>query len=465
MNNLITAVNKDMPLPPNGSTNLAGTKSILWEKIAVEPSQIAMKYDVSGNLTNDGVRSYYWNGEGMLVRVQGSGFRADYGYDGMSRKVRSRDYVYTNSSWTLTRDIAYVYDGWNPVADVAVSPTVTVSKSYVWGLDLSGSLQGAGGVGGLLSATCHLSPVTCHFFLYDGNGNIVGTINCADGAISSRYEYDPFGRLVCKEGSYADENEYRFSTKRYNAAWSLYDYGYRHYSPDLGRWISRDPMGEDGGVNPYSFLSNCSLWLVDYLGMAPTIPVSVTYDPVTGSSTMTAREDRTRPPKTPKIPKTYCCYDKTYDRGTECCCKKGVLGGTVVESDRSSDCSTVNKTEISSGIKSHYYATSFQPSSPLQSHAWLSWKGYSSDNTVECNAPSGMPGLVRRVPQVMQIDGVPPEETKLSPCSFDFTKFHKCLTDESEKDIGKTSGMGCGNYIARLIEKCRDDSKTTGCTP
>jgi hypothetical protein len=65
----------------------------------------------------------------------------------------------------------------------------------------------------------------------------------------------------------------------------------------------------------------------------------------------------------------------------------------------------------------------------------------------------------------MQIDGVPPEETKLSPCSFDFTKFHKCLTDESEKDIGKTSGMGCGNYIARLIEKCRDDSKTTGCTP
>jgi len=72
-NNLITAVNKDYPLPPNGSTNLAGTKSILWEKVAVEPSQIAMKYDVSGNLTNDGVRSYYWNGEGMLVRVQGSG--------------------------------------------------------------------------------------------------------------------------------------------------------------------------------------------------------------------------------------------------------------------------------------------------------------------------------------------------------------------------------------------------------
>jgi len=124
----------------------------------------------------------------------------------MSRKVRSRDYVYTNSTWTLTQDKVYVYDGWNPVVELtnqsSTLPSFQLSKSYTWGLDLSGSLSGAGGVGGLLSATCHLSPVTCHFFLYDGNGNIVGTINCADGAISSRYEYDPFGRLVCKEGTY-----------------------------------------------------------------------------------------------------------------------------------------------------------------------------------------------------------------------------------------------------------------------
>ncbi len=61
--------------------------------------------------------------------------------------------------------------------------------------------------------------------------------NMDSGSVSAHYEYDPFGRLVCKEGSYADENEYRFSTKRYNVAWGLYDYGYRHYSPDLGRWI------------------------------------------------------------------------------------------------------------------------------------------------------------------------------------------------------------------------------------
>jgi RHS repeat-associated protein len=88
------------------------------------------------------------------------------------------------------------------------------------------------------------------------------------GAISAHYEYDPFGRLVCKEGVYADENEYRFSTKRYNAAWGLYDYGYRHYSPDLGRWMSMDPIRERGGVNLYAGMMNNHLSFIDPIGLA-----------------------------------------------------------------------------------------------------------------------------------------------------------------------------------------------------
>jgi len=96
---------------------------------------------------------------------------------------------------------------------------------------------------------------------------VVCTINCADGTISAHYEYDPFGRLVCKEGSYAEDNEYRFSTKRYCQQWSLYDYGYRHYSPDLGRWMSRDPIGEDGGQNVYIYCVNKPITKSDIYGL------------------------------------------------------------------------------------------------------------------------------------------------------------------------------------------------------
>jgi RHS repeat-associated protein len=96
----------------------------------------------------------------------------------------------------------------------------------------------------------------------------VNLVDADTGAISAHYEYDPFGRLVCKESSYADDNEYRFSTKRYCAMWSLYDYGYRHYSTDLGRWMSRDPIGEVGGLNLYSVIGNDCLSLYDILGLS-----------------------------------------------------------------------------------------------------------------------------------------------------------------------------------------------------
>ena len=81
------------------------------------------------------------------------------------------------------------------------------------------------------------------------------------------YDYDPYGRIVSSSGSYSGYNRYRFSTKwdEYEAGFSYY--GYRHYSPDLGRWITRDPIGERGGLNLYGFVGNEPVSMVDKLGL------------------------------------------------------------------------------------------------------------------------------------------------------------------------------------------------------
>jgi len=257
-----------------------------------------IRYDMSGNLTNDGICSYSWNGEGMLKTVTSdpaadvtpsSKYKSEYAYDGMGRKVRATDSEYVSEQWTVTSDLWYLYDGWNCVAELlnqsSSLPSFQLSKSYMWGLDLSGSLSGAGGVGGLLSIQHkwfskppHLAAldkpphpqvtnIITYFVFYDGNGNVVNLLDMSSGSIAAHYEYDPFGRLVCKEGSYADDNEYRFSTKRYCAMWSLYDYGYRHYSPDLGRWMSRDRIAEENCDNPYSSFANCPVTHYDALGL------------------------------------------------------------------------------------------------------------------------------------------------------------------------------------------------------
>ena len=55
------------------------------------------------------------------------------------------------------------------------------------------------------------------------------------------------------------------------APFALYYYGYRYYSPSLGRWISRDPIEEEGGVNLYAMCGNGTAYWFDVLGMKWTI--------------------------------------------------------------------------------------------------------------------------------------------------------------------------------------------------
>jgi RHS repeat-associated protein len=102
-----------------------------------------------------------------------------------------------------------------------------------------------------------------HYF-YDGNGNVGQVVN-EIGTIIARYEYDPFGNIV-NGVSPDDSNPFRFSTKYFDAETGLYYYGFRYYSAELGRWWSRDPIGERGGINLYLLLSNNPISNYDLLG-------------------------------------------------------------------------------------------------------------------------------------------------------------------------------------------------------
>ena len=80
----------------------------------------------------------------------------------------------------------------------------TLVRSYAWGLDLSRTMNGAGGVGGLLWVTLHAAsgaaPGT-HFAAYDGNGNVVALVSAATGDVTAGYEYGPFGEPIRISGT------------------------------------------------------------------------------------------------------------------------------------------------------------------------------------------------------------------------------------------------------------------------
>jgi RHS repeat-associated protein len=104
-----------------------------------------------------------------------------------------------------------------------------------------------------------------HFACYDGNGNVVVMVD-SSSTVTARYEYGPFGDPIGVRGPYAETNPIRWSTKYTDCETELVYYGSRYYSPSLGRWISRDPIEEDGGKNLYAFVANSPVHSLDALG-------------------------------------------------------------------------------------------------------------------------------------------------------------------------------------------------------
>lgn len=228
-------------------------------------------HDADGNMTlmpsSAGDWALTWNGENRLVAAQSAARRLEFSYDYMGRRVEKVTFTGSPGNWTLDQHLRFVYDGWNLVAELDASGAAI--RTYTWGLDLSQSLQGAGGVGGLLAVAEHGGGNSAAFYAtYDANGNVSEYLD-ASGAVAAHYEYSPFGRLTAATGAKAADFVFRFSTKYLDESTGLYYYGLRYYSAELGRWISRDPIGELGGINVYQHTLNSPLILVDKLGMFP----------------------------------------------------------------------------------------------------------------------------------------------------------------------------------------------------
>ncbi len=104
--------------------------------------------------------------------------------------------------------------------------------------------------------------------MYDAMGNIHGYIKQSDGTIVAGYEYDAFGQTLRESGTMANAAPFRFSTKYTDTETSLVYYGLRYYSPTLGRFINKDPLEEQGGLNLYAFCGNNGINHYDYLGQS-----------------------------------------------------------------------------------------------------------------------------------------------------------------------------------------------------
>jgi RHS repeat-associated protein len=290
---------------PNGEDAI-DTKAITRQ---VPAATVMLTYDDDGNLTNDDRWTYIWNGENRLIELQPKPIyiagqilpgtnRLEFTYDSQGRRIEKRVYAYNATSQqhdTLESITRFLYDGWLLIAELtkpadeqlpggesAGSPL----RTYTHGLDLSGSMEGAGGIAGLLFMTT-FNP-TSHdregvvAFTYDGNGNVIDLVNIPApteettgtlAKVTATYEYSPFGQLIRATGDAAETNPFMFSTKYTDAETGFCYYGYRYYDSVMGRWLNRDPIEEDGGNNLLSFTTNSSINYLDAIGLLTIPPV------------------------------------------------------------------------------------------------------------------------------------------------------------------------------------------------
>lgn len=219
----------------------------------------AFTYDDDGNMTQGYTPEGYvftaaYDAENRLKSIE---------YTDSGAVVHKTEYLYSGDDFlaekkeyedaALVDTTRFVRSGFLPVQERDASNSVI--REYTWGRNMGG------GIGGLINLN---QAGQDYSYLYDGKGNVSALIDNLQ-AVTATYTYDTFGKLMSQTGTL--DQPFQFSTKQYDENLGLSYYGYRHYSSSLGRWITRDPLGEGGGINLYGFVNNNTISYIDYLGL------------------------------------------------------------------------------------------------------------------------------------------------------------------------------------------------------
>ncbi|MCK4982462.1 MAG: hypothetical protein KAS17_06040, partial [Victivallaceae bacterium] len=244
------------------SVTSAYTLNNLNQYTAITNPTQSPTYDTDGDMTSDGTWDFTWNAENRLIVAEKSDAKLEFKYDYMGRRVEKKVYSGSTGNWTLDTHLKFVYNGYEQIEELNGANSDAILKKRIWGLNK-------------IIADIHSS--TAYYALGDANKNITEYLNSA-GTIQAHYEYSPFGKITTKTGTMQNDFDYRFSSEVYDSETTLVYYNFRYYSPTLGRWLSRDPIEEEGGFNLYTMVHNNPVSSWDQLGLFACCDC-IKYDP------------------------------------------------------------------------------------------------------------------------------------------------------------------------------------------
>ena len=234
----------------------------------IDGSGTGISHDLNGNTTllptGDDLQGapskLKWNPWNMLVEVRDSSDDSlinAYQYDGRLRRT-----TVTESDGTITH--AYYNDQWRQVEE-REGTSADPAKVHYWGAlnrwELVRRDRDSNGNGTLDESLYCIKDAMDPIAVLDSSG-----------PIQERYEYTAFGTVSFFGVNFGARNDssidwrFLFHGEFRDLDTEMYNYGFRYYDPETGRWMSRDPIFEKGGVNLYRFGENSSIDRIDIAG-------------------------------------------------------------------------------------------------------------------------------------------------------------------------------------------------------
>ncbi|MEY2489400.1 MAG: hypothetical protein QOC70_1342, partial [Verrucomicrobiota bacterium] len=199
---------------------------------------VDLTYDLAGNLIDDGEgKTYEWDAASRLTAINVGSQRSEFTYDGLSRRVKILEKIGS----TVTSAKQFVWVG-NRIAQERDEHN-TITRQYF--------AEGE-------------QREKRYYYARDHLGSIRELTN-VEGTLVARYDYDPYGKRTKLSGTadvdFGYAGHYHHAPSGFNLTL------YRAYNPAVGRWLSKDPVGEEGGVNLYGYVENNPINAVDLLGL------------------------------------------------------------------------------------------------------------------------------------------------------------------------------------------------------
>lgn len=175
-------------------------------------------------------------------------------YDPLGRRIEKK-FVQTKGSFTETETSTYVYDNEDVVMEIFSSAAGTEKTNFTHGP----------GIDEPLSLERQINGGASNFYYYhaDGLGSISTITNAAKAVVQS-YEYDSYGMV---KPNTAFRNSYVYTGREWDSETGLYFHRARYYDPMDGKFVSKDPIGFEGGLNLYQYTSSNPLNYIDPFGL------------------------------------------------------------------------------------------------------------------------------------------------------------------------------------------------------